>query len=60
MPVRRRVSHAAAADRNLSARHRKSGAAAADHGSARRRLRKILLICVIKSTVVFTYCFLLT
>jgi hypothetical protein len=33
MPARRRVSHAAAADRNYSVRRRKSEAAAADHGS---------------------------
>jgi hypothetical protein len=33
--------------------------AAADHRSARRRLRKKLFICVIKSAVVFTYCLLL-
>jgi hypothetical protein len=43
----------------MPARRRFSHAAAADHRLARRRLRKKLFICVIKSAVVFTYCFLL-
>jgi hypothetical protein len=45
----------------MPAHRRKSdAAAAADHRSARRRLRKKVFIWVIKSAVVFTYCFLLT